>query len=404
MAGEDWGLIVVSFLARVGFFLFGIYQDANFKVRYTDIDYFVFHDAAKYVYEGKSPYSRDTYRYTPLLSWLLVPDHFFGFFHLGKIIFVIFDLITGLIIMKLLNQAISKKKALILKSIWLLNPMVITISTRGNAESVLCCLIMFTLYYLQKGRYAIAGLFYGLSIHFKIYPIIYCIPITVFIYYRKSKQGSRAQLTSLLNIGLSTLMTLLGCGYAMYKMYGYDFLDQAYLYHLYRTDHRHNFSIWNMLLYLDSANKSNRESNLSKYAFVPQLLLVLIIGCLEWWNPTFDNLLSVLFVQTFAFVTYNKVCTSQYFVWYLIFLPFYLSRSHISWKKGLLMAILWVATQGIWLSQGYYLEFEGKNVFFPELFGASVLFFLTNVWLLAQFITDLKTPLPVTKINQEKIN
>ncbi|AJR70190.1 Gpi14p [Saccharomyces cerevisiae YJM1273] len=401
MTGEEWDLTVLSFLVRVGFFLFGIYQDANFKVRYTDIDYFVFHDAAKYVYEGKSPYARDTYRYTPLLSWLLVPNHYFGWFHLGKVIFVIFDLVTGLIIMKLLNQAISRKRALILESIWLLNPMVITISTRGNAESVLCCLIMFTLFFLQKSRYTLAGILYGLSIHFKIYPIIYCIPIAIFIYYNKRNQGPRTQLTSLLNIGLSTLATLLGCGWAMYKIYGYEFLDQAYLYHLYRTDHRHNFSVWNMLLYLDSANKENGESNLSRYAFVPQLLLVLVTGCLEWWNPTFDNLLRVLFVQTFAFVTYNKVCTSQYFVWYLIFLPFYLSRTHIGWKKGLLMATLWVGTQGIWLSQGYYLEFEGKNVFYPGLFIASVLFFLTNVWLLGQFITDIKIPTQPTVSNKK---
>ncbi|CAI5028634.1 CPS_HP_G0100110.mRNA.1.CDS.1 [Saccharomyces cerevisiae] len=401
MTGEEWGLTVLSFLVRVGFFLFGIYQDANFKVRYTDIDYFVFHDAAKYVYEGKSPYARDTYRYTPLLSWLLVPNHYFGWFHLGKVIFVIFDLVTGLIIMKLLNQAISRKRALILESIWLLNPMVITISTRGNAESVLCCLIMFTLFFLQKARYTLAGILYGLSIHFKIYPIIYCIPIAIFIYYNKRNQGPRTQLTSLLNIGLSTLTTLLGCGWAMYKIYGYEFLDQAYLYHLYRTDHRHNFSVWNMLLYLDSANKENGESNLSRYPFVPQLLLVLVTGCLEWWNPTFDNLLRVLFVQTFAFVTYNKVCTSQYFVWYLIFLPFCLSRTHIGWKKGLLTATLWVGTQGIWLRQGYYLEFEGKNVFYPGLFIASVLFFLTNVWLLGQFITDIKIPTQPTVSNKK---
>lgn len=45
-------LILGSLAIRLGFFLYGIYQDANYKVRYTDIDYYVFHDAAKYVYES----------------------------------------------------------------------------------------------------------------------------------------------------------------------------------------------------------------------------------------------------------------------------------------------------------------------------------------------------------------
>ncbi|CCD23958.1 glycosylphosphatidylinositol-alpha 1,4 mannosyltransferase I NDAI_0C02980 [Naumovozyma dairenensis CBS 421] len=355
-----------------------------------------------------SPYQRDTYRYTPLLSWLLVPNHYFGWFHLGKLFFVIYDLLTGILLLRILRKLIpdiSDLKLTFLGSIWLLNPMVITISTRGNAESLLCFFIMLSLYYLQEGHYWLAGVIYGLSIHFKIYPIIYCSSMAIYIFYNDSgsnkNQTVSKRFKDLFVVGVSTLMTIILLGFIMYYIYGYEFLDQAYFYHLYRTDHRHNFSLWNMLLYYDSAKDADSISYLSKMAFLPQLLIVFPLSYLEWINATFMNLVNVIFLQTFAFVIFNKVCTSQYFIWYLVFLPIVLSRTTITGKKGIMMLFVWVLTQAFWLSQGYYLEFEGKNAFYPGIFFGAVSFFIGNVWILGQFISDAKE-IPIDTCNCEE--
>lgn len=86
--------------------------------------------------------------------------------------------------------------------------------------------------------------------------------------------------------------------------YGYEFLFETYLYHVTRKDHRHNFSFWFYNIYLTFTSRTG--TLVGVLTFVPQLALVLAIGCCFG-----KDIFLCAFLQTFAFVAWNKVCTAQ---------------------------------------------------------------------------------------------
>jgi phosphatidylinositol glycan class M len=316
-------------LLRAAFLLYGLWQDANSPMKYTDIDYFVFTDAARFISRGLSPYARDTYRYTPLLAWMIYPTTWPGtfWFSSGKVLFVVGDVVAGWMMYRILIQyrGMGKERALKFASIWLLNPMVATISTRGSSEGLLGVFVTALLWAVLAKRIVLAGALLGFAVHFKIYPFIYAASIVWWLdesvigesnspVENTLQQSSMDRILAFINaqrimLAVASIVTFAILNAVMYQMYGWPFLEHSYFYHLSRIDHRHNFSPYNTLLYLSSSPGGSQSTfELERLAFLPQLLLSAFMIPLALAKK---DLPSTMLAQTFAFVAFNKVCTSQ---------------------------------------------------------------------------------------------
>ncbi|KAJ2898352.1 GPI mannosyltransferase 1 [Zalerion maritima] len=407
-------LILSSLLLRLIFLLYGLYQDSISAIKFTDIDYLVFTDASRSLSQGHSPYARETYRYTPLLAWLLYPTSFTSstssamntfWFSFGKLLFSLADVLAGHFLLVILtnHMSIPAPRARKFASIWLLNPMVATISARGSSEGLLGLLTAALLWAVLERKISLAGALLGLGVHFKIYPFVYAAAI---VWWMDGERLGRPVTnkdvavmckiktffsTERIILAASSLAVFSGLNVWMYMIYGHPFLLHTYLHHVTRIDHRHNFSPYNILLYLVSADPSFSSSSpllrIESVAFLPQVLLATILiplACAKKDLPT------TMLAQTLTFVTFNKVCTSQYFLWYLIFLPLYLPNSSLlrQPKLGVSALVLWIGAQAAWLQQGYQLEFLGQSTFLPGMWMASLGFFLVNCWILGLVVGD----------------
>mmetsp|Transcript_53372 Transcript_53372/g.134010 ORF Transcript_53372/g.134010 Transcript_53372/m.134010 type:complete len:425 (-) Transcript_53372:66-1340(-) len=393
------GAFSVALVVRLLLLVYGVWQDQNMLVKYTDVDYRVFTDAAGFVQRGQSPYERATYRYTPLLAFMMVFNHTLHE-SFGKVVFVLLDLVCGVLIYRMLriHRGLSAQHSILWSLLWLFNPMVINVSTRGNAESIICALVLGTLYCLLQRRLFSASVLYGVAVHFKVYPIIYVPAILLFLdEHYVSKQPPHpsntwrlwSRITCLFNryrilFALVSFLSFALLSLSMFALYGDEFLENTYLYHLSRVDFRHNFSLYFYHLYLNHGMGvfGSRAVSLWRYApFLPQAILVPMFAFLF----AKKDLSYTMLLQTFVFVMFNKVCTVQYFLWYFCLLPLVLPRCYLTWYKYAGMSFMWMITQGFWLYFAYELEFLGNQTFLMVWFG-SLLFFMANLWILCEII------------------
>jgi phosphatidylinositol glycan class M len=419
---SPWAAVAVAALIRLILLVYGEWQDQTMVVKYTDIDYMVFTDAARFVSEGLPPYERSTYRYTPLLAYLLVPNILIHPFF-GKLLFALADIFIGILIYKIMDFIIppaaaassskspssvwtTRAQKILCMCIWLFNPFSIIVSTRGNAESLISLLVLGTIYFLFTKQIIAAAILYGLAVHFKIYPIIYALPIFLFLRTQEETKSGRhtkresekrnlskffmdyfwpnkqQALFSFISAGIFLVITS-----TMYLVYGYEFLQETYLYHITRTDHRHNFSVYFYHLYLSANQASSLIVGL--LAFLPQIILLLSFSFRYAPNGKPSNLCFCLFLQTLAFVAFQKVCTAQYFIWYFSLLPLIIPTTTMNLLEAIVLTCGWIISMALWLQNAYYLEFEGQNTFF-QVWLAGIGFFLAHLAILAETIRHHK--------------
>jgi phosphatidylinositol glycan class M len=203
---------------------------------------------------------------------------------------------------------------------------------------------------------------------------------------------------------ISSIGTFAGLTYLAVHYYGPVALQEGLLYHFSRVDHRHNYSMYWYWIYLArgkveghaaattiAASSSSSFSVLGRVLLLPQVFLLAYssIGIAPYNN----NLGLALFVQTFLFVTNNKVITAQYFTWYLCLLPLCTTitiqpsssspRSKIRVIKALIILLLSI---GLWLGSAYLLEMQGLAVHLL-VWMSSVLYYFANVHLMGVLLS-----------------
>lgn len=147
---------------------------------------------------------------------------------LGKLIFIVFDLLAAylvLLINRLDQQSPpSQRTNVVSLEFALFNPITVAISSRGNAESVMACLVLAFVYYLKRRAYVRAGLLYGLAIHFKIYPITYGLVVLFHLVQLRKLRFDLASIKSrvflnfgLYKFGLASVGTLFSLTFIFYQ-------------------------------------------------------------------------------------------------------------------------------------------------------------------------------------------
>ena len=325
VTGIFWvGLALRLVLVGVGVVVDHWAERGYLSVRYTDVDYHVFTDAALLLSKGSSPYDKFSYRYPPVLAALLVPIHFLAFPAFGKVLFCLVDAAAVFPIFDICRlregEGEGQRRHLLWSWIWALNPLSSVICSRGSADSLVNLVVLVTVQLALRCRLALSGACLGLAIYLRLYPVIYVPAFAVHLYCSRGgvRAAARFMFAAVICGSVCVGLSWLACGQRYW--------DEAVAFHVWRKDHRHNFSPHFYSTYLHKSEASQAEkgtgsvvvtvSSLSSMLlpFCPQLLLLAATAT----SLAPRELEMCLLVQTLIFVAFNKVSPGQLFFLILI--------------------------------------------------------------------------------------
>lgn len=231
-----WKHLCIGLAVRLALCLYAEYHDSVYTVKYTDIDYEVFTEGAQHVANGQSPYSKDTYRYTPLVAFMMLPNVLWHRI-CGKLILCLADIFVAVLIYNLVSFEKTKRRSnpALAAVVWLYNPFTVAISSRGSFEPVQCCLVHLSLWLALKRKYLLCGLVWGFSVHMKMYTVIYGLAFYIWANVYSVNSGLKDMIVpnaSRFMLGLGALLGFgLPTGY-FYNEYGYKFIYVSFIMHI----------------------------------------------------------------------------------------------------------------------------------------------------------------------------
>jgi hypothetical protein len=229
--------------------------------------------------------------------------------------------------------------------------------------------LLLAIFYLNKERHWIAGLFISLSIFLKFFPVIYLVPIALVLNFRSRgfyRFFSGFMVTSLA-INLPLMLTQFD---GWLKFYIFNFsrgIDFGSIWHLYSLKYG----------WIDDINW-----------LITPIILTFLIGCYLRYRA---NLLGSIFLTSVIFFTLNKVYSPQYVLWLTIVALLYFPKT----KSFYLLFTLWQSGEylyqyGIWrhlltvldepsgISTDTYLVLSGLRIMSLLVLAGYAIFLLEN--------------------------